>query len=599
MIKDTKSAEWPDKPYRGLNYFRSQDRLLLAGRDNDVANCGELLSHPYTRVLLLHGATGCGKSSFLRAGLIPYMEEEGAFYLFLKIPDADDEALFIRCTEAPVDQIARQVFLFARHKFQLRTPRGMRELDLTPALLKTSSWEDYLAAARCKDGLLESLRNIAAIIPQTLVLIVDQAEEVLTLSPGNENFLNRSNFFNFLRAFQNLAFDVRIIIALRTEYFGRFIDAVHISSGTNFQHFFLSELTRDALVEAILRPTNNKAYGFIFENQLPVSIVNDILSARYSGPILPILQLVCLGLYEDSKSRNQTLITNTEYANKGGAEGQIIAHIASAIHSIYPKDEYFQDDIENLWKFLASFYTIQDDGTVASRTRGRDSAIDELEKFHLHISPSDMIAVLASPQSMILRSLRTVKADGKIARELTLGHDSIALALERWKTRETEDRIQDLTNQISKTRSGYINLSKDYSSTIRAALVNSIVTFMAFFLTIRDYADHSRIVKVIFSEMLHGNYSFENANALRLTTFFIFFVISPFVPFIFISQIMILRKARKISKRGDEGGGRGKRKNPNSIEPIQADPLLPYRKQRLSHGKMHSLSRTSLKKRRK
>jgi hypothetical protein len=309
---------WPEKPYRGLNYFRPQDRRLLAGRDADIAACGGLLAHPQTRVLLLHGSTGCGKSSLLRAGLIPAMEVEGAGYLFLKVRDADDEALFIRCTEAPIDKIARHVFLFVSEPLRIRTPINERELDLTPALLGTDSWETYCASARENDGLIESLRRIARILPQTLVLIVDQAEEVLTLNPSEENFTNRARFFGFLRNFQMLEFDARIVVALRTEYFGRFVDATQVSysRAAALQQFFLGELSRPALLDAIMRPTCREGfspfkpphaiYQFDFEAGLPELIVEDVLKARYSGPALPILQLVCLGLYDDTKCRGLT-----------------------------------------------------------------------------------------------------------------------------------------------------------------------------------------------------------------------------------------------------------------------------------------------------
>jgi hypothetical protein len=254
---------WPASPYRGLNYFRPEDRPLLAGRDDDVATCAGLLAHPQTRVLLLHGSTDCGKSSFLRAGLIPTMEEEGAGYLFLKLAGADDEALFIRCTEAPIDHIARQVFLFISEPFQVRTPVGWCKLDLSRALLGAETWEAYLTLAKNEDALIESLRRIAEIIPQTLVLIVDQAEEVLTLNPSEENFENRACFFRFLRGFQRLEFDARIIVTLRTEYFGRFIDATQVSYRTaaEFKQFFLGELSRSALVDAILRPTRRETVG--------------------------------------------------------------------------------------------------------------------------------------------------------------------------------------------------------------------------------------------------------------------------------------------------------------------------------------------------
>ena len=260
MLRDIASP-WPPKPYLGLNYFRAQDRPLLAGRDADIADCTELLTHTQTRVLLLHGSTGCGKSSFLRAGLIPTFEDHGPSHLFLRTPDDDHDALFIRCTAAPVDQIARQIFLFAQRPFLLHTPKGERLIDLSPALLGCTRWEDYLLAARNyfedEFGLARSLRIIAQTMPQTIVLVVDQAEEVITLNPGVEYYNNRAIFFGFLREFQRLAFDARILVALRTEYLGRFLDGLQVSyrNEPTFCYFLLNELTPGALREAILRPT--------------------------------------------------------------------------------------------------------------------------------------------------------------------------------------------------------------------------------------------------------------------------------------------------------------------------------------------------------
>jgi hypothetical protein len=457
---DPNALEWPEKPYRGLNYLRPQDRPLLGGRSDDISVCTGLLAHPQTRVLLLHGATGCGKSSFLRAGLIPSMEEQDAGYLFLKTSHKEDEALFIRCTDTPTDQIASQIFSFCSQPFELRTPTGSRQLSLAPALLGASGLQEYFSSIRQDGNLIQSLRRITEIIPLTLVLIIDQAEEVLTLNLREENYVNRSRFFCFLRDFQQLRFDARIVVSLRTEYFGRFVDAIRLSyrAGAEFQHFFLGDLSRNALIEAILRPTWRheigkygvpyKFYNFSFEDQLPEKIVDDILDARYSGPALPILQLVCFGLYEDAKQHNRPLVTFTEYTNKGGIEGQLICHISGSIHMLYSSNDDFQTDIKAVRGFLAQFYMMQDDGTVCAFTRSRSWAMADIANRHLRLDADTLVTGLAGAQTMILRTLQTVKEGGAIVDELTLGHDSVALALERWKAiLDADQRIQELEMQ--------------------------------------------------------------------------------------------------------------------------------------------------------
>src|SRR5262249_15109913 len=64
----------PERPYRSLQYYDVADRALFTGRDADVRRFARLLDAAGTRLLVLHGESGVGKSSFLRAGVIPYLE---------------------------------------------------------------------------------------------------------------------------------------------------------------------------------------------------------------------------------------------------------------------------------------------------------------------------------------------------------------------------------------------------------------------------------------------------------------------------------------------------------------------------------------------
>ena len=56
----------PSHPYRSLSHYDRADRDLFVGRDLDVNRFSLMLDHASTRILVLHGESGVGKSSFLR-----------------------------------------------------------------------------------------------------------------------------------------------------------------------------------------------------------------------------------------------------------------------------------------------------------------------------------------------------------------------------------------------------------------------------------------------------------------------------------------------------------------------------------------------------
>ena len=57
----------PEHPYLPLGCYGPEHRALFDGRDDDVARFAMILDRRETRVLVLHGESGVGKTSFLRA----------------------------------------------------------------------------------------------------------------------------------------------------------------------------------------------------------------------------------------------------------------------------------------------------------------------------------------------------------------------------------------------------------------------------------------------------------------------------------------------------------------------------------------------------
>src|SRR6266853_631314 len=120
-------SKWPTEPYKGLGYYDIGDALLFAGRDTDVNECVHMLAEPKTRTLLLHGRTGCGKSSFLRAGLIPELESRGFGFIFLRRREGERPTL-IRCTADPMTRIAEELFWFTSHPWRFETAIDSRQI---------------------------------------------------------------------------------------------------------------------------------------------------------------------------------------------------------------------------------------------------------------------------------------------------------------------------------------------------------------------------------------------------------------------------------------------------------------------------------------
>jgi hypothetical protein len=246
-------------PYKGLSFYGPEDVPLFAGREDDIKQCANVLANRSTRIVILHGATGCGKSSFLRAGLLPFLEKGTAGFQFLKEDkNKKYKALFVRSTDCPLVKLSEAVYDFASNDVEVETFMGPETLRLSKVLFgydtKTSFIEKVGTNA---EQIIEVLGEVTSELPKTLVLVIDQGEEVLTLNPSEEGDLFRQQFFEFISLFSKRKIDLKLLVALRTEYYGRFIDQCRseLTDITNIRDYFLSDLTKDQLVRAIERPT--------------------------------------------------------------------------------------------------------------------------------------------------------------------------------------------------------------------------------------------------------------------------------------------------------------------------------------------------------
>jgi hypothetical protein len=440
-------VNWPKEPYKGFSYYDAEDSLLFTGRDEDVDNCVAYLTEANTRTFLLHGNTGCGKSSFLRAALIPALESRGFGFVFLRRDESARPAI-IRCTADPIARIAEQVFWFVKYPWPVETAVGSREVDLSSTRMGRDDIQTFVEACRDPYTVMNVLKEIATKLFHTLVIVIDQGEEAIT---GDS-----SPFFAFMKVFNSTSLPVKILISLRTDRFGEFFGYLHFgpSAITDVKHYFLPGLERHAIKKAIELPTFTArigdcdppfdVYQFSYENGLVDKIVNDLIAAPPSGGVLPLMQVVCRRLHNEVRSLPvPRTITNDLYQSGGSVSGwvdrEITASLQSAIQNAGPN---IRDVAQEERRWRAGLYKLvrtQPDGAVATEVKTEKELVQLLTETGATARIPAVLLTLTRPDILILRSFTVVSpVRGSEETCYSLGHDAIALVLHQWMLREEE-----------------------------------------------------------------------------------------------------------------------------------------------------------------
>jgi hypothetical protein len=448
---------WPQLPYKGLAYYGPEDLPLFAGRDADVEACAGLLAAPNTRLLLLHGRTGCGKSSFLRAGLIPTIESRAYGFEFLRrMKNGVQTPVFVRSTGAPLTRIAMEIFRFVSSKHLTRTALGDVEIDLSDAALGCETVGDFIKTAQSPPLLIDSLRKISEKLPNSLILVLDQAEEVITLTQPND--ADRNNFFLFLKLFNAFLLDVKLVIALRTEYFGIFFDLMGLDASvkTDINQFRLEELDERGVREAILRPTSGEKringltafdkYQFRYKPDAVDMIVKDLFSATQSGGMLPALQILCRDLYNEIQKRGKpSEIDIPLYTDGGGLTGRVDKHIRVSLRDAITQATsdprgINMDAEERRWrKALCSLVKLEADGTARTDLTESRTILDALDDQQNRYNYKKVLDYISQPDVLIVRDFSVFNPrTGRNETRYSLGHDAVALALYYWEVEEKQ-----------------------------------------------------------------------------------------------------------------------------------------------------------------
>jgi nicotinamide riboside kinase len=215
-------------PYRSLSYFtqKPEDAEVFCGRS---ALTQELigrvkLGHRFVAVL---GASGSGKSSLLRAGLLYQLklgqEIPGAIAGFTSNPS--------RRKKSPVESLKEAI------------AKGNRGQG-------TGNGEEFNSRLEPTLAMMQGVDSLAFVQP--VVMVIDQFEEAFTMCQEDE----RNQFFEHLIELNQQHQNLYIVIGMRSDFRSRLREYRPLTECINKPYINVEHLNREEIALAIVEPAD-------------------------------------------------------------------------------------------------------------------------------------------------------------------------------------------------------------------------------------------------------------------------------------------------------------------------------------------------------
>jgi len=322
-----------DSPYRGLAAFGEQDAAFFFGREAATAQVLERMSRRLEGggLLVVSGVSGAGKSSLLRAGVLPQIREA-------RLGSAPGAASWPRVlftpTRAPLDELALRVALLAGTD----ASAVRRGLETDPAGFALPARQAALArppgSAENSDGL--TAKRDQPPPQRRLLLLIDQFEELFTQCPDERQ---RRAFITALHAAATATHGpdqapaALVVLGVRADFEARCADYPQLA-GPVQDRYLLTAMTERQLRMAITEPAKNADSGV--DDDLAEVLLTEVRTRRPTVSGAGMLPLLSHALDQAWRSRTGEAVTLADYERTGGIEGAVAASAQRAYERLTP-----------------------------------------------------------------------------------------------------------------------------------------------------------------------------------------------------------------------------------------------------------------------
>jgi energy-coupling factor transporter ATP-binding protein EcfA2 len=336
-LKSLVSTEKPKQPYPGLRPFEPEEWAIFFGRESMIDDVIQRLAD--NRVVLIHGASGSGKSSLVRAGVFPKLDRQhlrrGVKWL----------TCAMRPSGGPLWNLARELARFEG-----------RQDDL-------GRIGEIIRLFNRRDATLASVTaQIEACAGKRLCILVDQFEELFRFE--RETSREEAELFVSLLIDQIAAEDsddgdgceerksadnIHIAITMRSEFLGECARFDGFAEAVNRTQYLVPRIRYQNLIRAICRPA--ELFGGKVSIELAERLIADV---RGREDELPLIQHGLMLLWDTAAaaSPGQPVRLDSENFERTGGLAKLLSDHADAVMAAAKLSPESIDTTERLFRAL-------------------------------------------------------------------------------------------------------------------------------------------------------------------------------------------------------------------------------------------------------